>query len=191
MTTWTADSLPPCPECGGPLERIVGNYFATYRCVTFCHGSWDRELNDPMTVANASWTRDLWAEVARLRAAVADNHEAIDYYGSVAERAEAERSDARNALLCATAERDQLAVELQSVRKQLGVAEQACLKAEDRAVLAEQERDQLRAALAEVEAERDALRRWREEIVKLTAQAPGLTWECTASSEFSVEDLPP
>ena len=64
----------------------------------------------------AALVADLWAEVERLTAAVADNHKAIDYYGDVAERAETERSNARDELLRMTAERDAALAEVERLR---------------------------------------------------------------------------
>lgn len=71
MTTYTADSLPPCPECGGQLSDESGidddgPYFA-YDCPV-CSWHWgENGETEPLAVATAPWTRDLWAEVERAR----------------------------------------------------------------------------------------------------------------------------
>lgn len=80
MTAYTADSLPPCPDCGKPL-RLRGRTLDSPPV----EGTWLYECTDqlcpmsspqkgiespcgPLTVATAPWTRDLWAEVERARA---------------------------------------------------------------------------------------------------------------------------
>ena len=119
MSDYTAETPARCPKCGGALTertgRSMGEVVYMYDCD---HCDWDDEYAraDRLTVATAPWSRDLWAEVERVRAAVADNHKAVDYYGDVAERAETERSNARDELLRMTAERDAALAEVERLR---------------------------------------------------------------------------
>lgn len=70
MTTkWTVDSLPPCPNCGSSIRHRAWPEAGLFVHCSLC--GWEMHVPgrvEPLTVATAPWTRDLWAEVERLRA---------------------------------------------------------------------------------------------------------------------------
>lgn len=104
LTPWdlAMDAIEDCGcDCDGDPEDIADHTCIAARCE---HAL----LIERAERDEARRERDAaLAEVERLTAAVADNHKAIDYYGDVAERAEAESSNTRDELLRMTAERDE------------------------------------------------------------------------------------
>ena len=71
MSNYTAETPARCPKCGGALTertgRSMGEVVYMYDCD---HCDWDDEYAraDRLTVSTAPWSRDLWAEVERVRA---------------------------------------------------------------------------------------------------------------------------